>query len=160
MSHNLKLVSLCGAIICGMWVEAQAAEMITLNVDRSQVMTLSGTPGAVVVGNPAIADVSINGNNLFLHGRLFGQTNLMILDQKGKLMLNYDLSVGNTADTTIGIYKAGMRYSYTCAPDCNAQVQTGDAEGYFTATVQQNQKKLEIGTGSKSAEAQAPAAPQ
>ena len=61
-------------------------------------MSLPTAPGAIVIGNPSIADVSIQGQNIFIHGRSFGQTNLIILDLQGNQVANFDLMVKHTAE--------------------------------------------------------------
>ena len=147
---------------------AQATEVLAVESDRSIVLTMPASPGAVIIGNPSIADVSVNADKLFVHGRAFGQTNLIIMDLQGNEIMHYDLVVRNSAESVVAVYgpgdqfKAGgpTRRSYTCLPNCEAQFQIGDEEKFFSTTIGQAQDKLKFGTGNQSAEAAAPAAPQ
>ena len=147
---------------------AQAAEVLAVESDRSIVLTMPASPGAVIIGNPSIADVSVNADKLFVHGRAFGQTNLIIMDLQGNEIMHYDLVVRNSAESVVAVYSPGAqlgtvgpaRRSYTCLPNCEAQFQIGDEVTYFSTTIKQAEDKLKLGTGNESAEAAAPAAPQ
>lgn len=140
---------------------ANAAQLLAVETDKSQMISVSTAPGAVIIGNPAIADVSLQGTKVFVHGKGFGETNLVILDLDGNQIGNFDVVTRHAADSSLAVFKGTERFSYTCMPNCEAQLQVGDNEGYFTDSVAKElQKKMEIATGSKSAEAAAPAAPQ
>src|SRR5262245_57560962 len=78
------LVSLIAALVNISLVTAAAAESdITVYADQAKILKLNGRPASVVIGNPMIADVSIQGEVLAVHGRHFGNTNLIILDHQG-----------------------------------------------------------------------------
>ncbi len=173
MIKSLKCCGLAGvvlssALLLSMGGNANAAEVLAVESDRSIMVTLPASPGAIVIGNPSIADVSVNGDKLFLHGRGFGQTNLIVMDLNGNKIMDYDLVVRNSAESVVAVYAPGgflgttgpIRRSYTCLPNCEAQMQVGDALDHFSATFSQNTDKLKLGTGSTTAEAAAPAAPQ
>jgi Pilus formation protein N terminal region len=173
MIKSLKCCGLAGVVLSSAFLSsmggnANAAEVLAVETDRSMMLTLSASPGAIVIGNPSIADVSVNGDKLFLHGRGFGQTNLIVMDLNGNKIMDYDLVVRNSSQSTVAVYTPGTvfggdgpgRRSYTCLPNCEAQMQVGDDDSYFTRTLTQNSVKLKLGTGSQTAEAAAPAAPQ
>ena len=173
MKKSLRICGLAGVVLLSaqmlqMGGVASAAEVIAVETDRSIMMNLPASPGAIVIGNPSIADVSVNGDKIFLHGRGFGQTNLIVLDLDGKKIMDYDLVVRNSADSVVAVYSPGgfynsdgpTRRSYTCLPNCEAQFQVGDDTSFFNNTISQTGDKLKLGTGSQTAEAAAPAAPQ
>jgi Pilus formation protein N terminal region len=141
---------------------ACAGQVLTIEVDESQMLTLPTPPGAIIIGNPSIADVSVQGQQIFIHGRGFGQTNLTILDLQGNQIASFSVMGKHTQESAVAIYKGGVnaRYSYSCAPLCEPELQTGDNEVYFGNTAAQTSKKFELATGNKTAEAEAPAAPQ
>jgi hypothetical protein len=149
--------------------QAHAGEQrIYLEVDESQMLTLPSSPGTIVIGNPAIADVSIQGKQIFLHGKGFGQTSLTILDLEGNQLAAFVLSTTHSQDDSVFVYKAHLalndgqafRYSYSCTPKCEAEIQPGDELKFNNTLVEQTTKKFEMATGNKNAEAQAPQAPQ
>jgi hypothetical protein len=140
------------------------AQKLYLEVDESQMLTLPAAPGTIVIGNPAIADVSIQGKQIFLHGKGFGQTSLIILDLEGNQLASFSLATTHNQDDSVFVYKAGLggtnRYSYTCAPKCESEVQIGDQDDFNKQMREHSTGKFEMATGNKNAEAQAPQAPQ
>jgi len=70
-----------------------AAQELVVKTDQTQLISISGTPGTVVIGNPSIADVTVHGNKLFVHGRAFGSTSLIILDENGNQLSALDITV-------------------------------------------------------------------
>jgi Pilus formation protein N terminal region len=140
--------------------QATAGQLLTVEVDQSQVLTLPSTPGAIVIGNPSIADVSIQGQQIFIHGRGFGQTNLTILDMQGQQIANFDVVGKHTQVSNVALFKGSDRYSYSCATFCEAEIQVGDKLEHVTGLLSQASGKIELATGNKTAEAAAPQAPQ
>jgi Flp pilus assembly secretin CpaC len=146
--------------LCAGATVASAGQFLEIQADESKMITLTGAPGAVILGNPSIADVSIDGNRVFLHGRGYGQTSLLILDANGTELASFDLAIKHTQVSNVAVFKGVDRYSYSCAPYCETELQIGDYAEQFKTLAEQWQKKTEIATGSKTAEAKAPAAPQ
>jgi Pilus formation protein N terminal region len=165
---GLAGVVLSSAFLLSMGGNANAGEVLAVESDRSIMVSLPASPGAIVIGNPSIADVSVNGDKLFVHGRGFGQTNLIVMDLNGNKVMDYELVVRNAAESVVAVYTPGvtfggsgaLRRSYTCLPNCEAQMQVGDDNVFFSNTLIQNSEKLKLGTGNQTAEAAAPAAPQ
>ena len=153
-------LSFVAAAMVSLTTVAAYGEAIVLQTDKSQLLTLSAEPGTVVVGNPSIADVSINGKQIFLHGHAFGDTNLLILDAQGNQIANFDVTVTQNNNSSLVVYKAGARISYTCAPNCEATLQVGDETGHMQTIIADAQKKAEFATGKSTVEATAPKAPQ
>jgi hypothetical protein len=117
-------------------------------------------PGTVVVGNPSIADISINGNQVFVHGKGYGNTNIIILDTKGNQLANFDVTVKQSTANAVTVYKGGSRYSLACDPICESNLQTGDDPDWFKDLASQQGAKSSLATGSETSEAAAPTAPQ
>ena len=143
----------------GMSAQAEI-QTLAVAVDESQILQLPAQPGAIIIGNPSIADVSIQGQKLFVHGRSFGQTNLIILDLQGNQIASFKL-VGQLAqDSLISVYRGHERFSYSCAGTCEANLQVGDDKDYAERIKKQMSDKFGLATGSETAEAKAPEAPQ
>ncbi len=148
-------------------VVTASAESVVLESDKTVMVSMAERPGTVVVGNPAIADVSINGKTIFLHGRGFGNTNIIVLDVTGQQLANFDVLIKQAQSEAVTILAARtgtglpiMRSSYQCAPTCEATLQIGDNADYFKLISEENKAKNELATGSKTAEAEAPSAAQ
>ena len=136
-----------------------AAQELVIKTDQTQLISISGTPGTVVIGNPSIADVTVHGNKLFVHGRAYGSTNLIILDENGNQLSALDVTVMLGGENNLQIYKAGARFSYVCAPLCEGTLQSGDAADYFGDISKMDAKKSGTAQGKASTEQEtAPAA--
>ena len=126
---------------------AFAAQELIIKTDQTQLIDVSGNPGAVVVGNPSIADATVHGSKIFVHGRAYGSTNLIILDQNGNQLASLDVTVQLGGVNNLAVYKAGARYSYVCAPVCEATLQAGDNPDWFNDIAKMNGKKSGAATG-------------
>ena len=138
---------------------------LVLETDQTQMLAVTTDPGTVVVGNPAIADVSVNGRQIFLHGHSFGETNVMVLDVNGNQLANFAVTVTHNTDNMVAVFWANpnhgaTRYSFSCAPYCNSDLQPGDDHNYFQAIIRDSNDKYSFATGKKAADAAPPAAPQ
>ncbi len=139
---------------------AMAAQELIIKTDQTQLIDISGTPGAVVIGNPSIADATVHGNKIFVHGRAYGSTNLIILDQNGNHLYSFDVTVQQGGLNNLALYKAGARFSYVCAPNCEGTLQSGDQAGWFAEISKMDTKKTGIATGKSSADSEAAPAAQ
>lgn len=141
MTLFLRILAFCSAeAMCfglGMSATAQAAQEIVLNTDRSQIITLDKAPATLVLGNPSVADVTLNGNTLYLHPRGYGVTNLILLDDNGKKTGDYVLRVIFEDAYSVSMYSPGGRRTYSCRKDCEPTLQVGDNPGFFGQYISQ-----------------------
>jgi hypothetical protein len=133
---------------------AAAATDLILTVDQAKLLAVSGDPGTIVVGNPNIADVTVQGRQVFVHGRNYGTTNMIIFDRDGNQLAALEVTVTMGGNHNLSVYRAGGRNSYTCAPQCEITLQVGDANEFFDNTSKQMTGKTGLATGTA---AQAPA---
>lgn len=115
------------ALIISFALPARASEVLTIYSDHSKLIALSKRPATVIVGNPSIADVTLDGDRLFLHGRGFGNTNLTILDDDGRAIGDYEVYVALQETNSATVFKNGARQSYSCAGDCQPTLTVGDS---------------------------------
>lgn len=159
----MKITNCLAAIGLGLNLTAGvslAAEPLTLLTDQTQLLPISGNPGTVVVGNPSVADVTLQGQYVFLHGRAFGTTNIIILDQAGNALKDFEVTVRKGASNDVTMFKAGQQYSYVCAPECESTLHMGDQKDYFAFLLKEAQAKSSMATGKASSEADEPAPAQ
>ena len=123
------------------------AATFTVNVDQAQIMRLPDKVATIVIGNPLIADASLqSGGILVVTGKGYGSTNLLAMDRAGKIVLDTTVQVvGPTGGDLVVVYKGVARESYSCAPECSRRSTLGDDNRYFTETLGQ------IGTRSNQA---------
>lgn len=129
----------------GMLVTAQAAprgEAVIVKVDHAKIVRLPAKAQTVIVGNPAIADVSVQRNGVMIvTGKSYGVTNLIALDAAGTLLAESQLSVGAADEAVVTVQRGMERESYSCTPQCQPSMQIGDAQDYFGKTLGQAQAR-------------------
>ena len=135
---------------------AWGASDIVIQADQAKIIAVSGQPGTVVVGNPSIADVTVQDNMVVLMGRNYGVTNLIILDRQGNQLAALDVTVQITDKNAVHVFKAGGRMSLVCAPVCEQTLQVGDDPARaFEPLVKEIQTKNDMASGSASSAAKA-----
>jgi Flp pilus assembly secretin CpaC len=123
----------------------QSATMIT--VDQAMILRLSAPAGAIVVGNPGIADATVmDATTLVITGRSYGTTNLIVLDENG-VLLTQELITVLPATDQVTVYRRSTRETLSCNPICAPTLNVGDADGTFGTTTQQIQARAAIATG-------------
>lgn len=110
---------------------------VTITLDQAQVMKLPDGVATLVVGNPLIADVSIqSGGMVVLTGKGYGVTNLVALDRSGAVLEQKTIQVQSARDSVV-VYRGVERESYSCTPKCERRITLGDNMDYFGATLGQ-----------------------
>jgi hypothetical protein len=116
------------------------ADSIEVGLDQAQVMRLPSGVATIVIGNPLIADGSLQAGNLMVvTGKGYGTTNLMALDRSGRVLMDKEITVtGPRQADLVTVYKGIERESYSCAPKCSPRITTlGDSNAYFGNTLGQ-----------------------
>jgi Flp pilus assembly secretin CpaC len=127
---------------------AGAAEAITVALDQATITKLPERASTIVIGNPLIADVSVQpGGLLVVTGKGYGATNLIALDRAGAVLTERSIQVIGAQDTVVVVYRGANRESYSCAPDCERRITLGDSPDFFAVTLGQ--------TATRAAQAQA-----
>ncbi|NVN87627.1 MAG: pilus assembly protein N-terminal domain-containing protein [Rhodopseudomonas sp.] len=117
---------------------AETADTIAVNVDQAKLIKLPDHISAVVVGNPLIADVTMQpGGMIVVTGKGYGATNVIAMDRGGKVVVDRIIQVEGPTDQVLTIYRGVNRESYSCMPICQRRVTLGDSEGYFKSTIEQ-----------------------
>jgi len=136
----IALGAVAVAIAATVAVRAAAAADETLNItlDQAKVVRLPDRVGTVVIGNPLIADVSVQtGGVMVVTGKGYGTTNIIALDRTGAILLNQAIQVSGPRDNVVVVYRGIDRESYSCTPNCERRIALGDTPAYFDATLSQ-----------------------
>jgi Pilus formation protein N terminal region len=146
MSRISKIAA--GALSLSLILSAAArAEELVIKSDETQLVKVPGAIGTIVIGNPSIADATLENGNLFVQGKAFGSTNMIVLDVTGNQIANYSVTVQLGGNNNVALFSAGQRYSYVCAPLCEAAMQPGDPNKYVTDLVGLNEAKGNLAKG-------------
>jgi len=104
---------------------------ISVKVNMARILRIGSPAATVVVGNPGVADVTIQDpQTLILTGKSYGQTNMIVLDAKGNPIADTLVEVVQPQADLVTVFSAGQRITVTCSPTCQPTVMVGDAPGY------------------------------
>ena len=114
------------------------ADTIAVNVDQAKLVRLPGKVATIVVGNPLIADVTLQpGGMIVVTGKGYGATNFVALDRGGEILVDRQIQVEGPSDRLVTVYRGVERESYSCMPLCQRRVTLGDSDAYFNNTMSQ-----------------------
>src|SRR5262245_24901437 len=117
---------------------APAADTLTVVLDHATITKMPENVSTLVIGNPFIADVTVQpGGLLVVTGKGYGTTNLIALDRSGAVLTERNIEVLGP-DNVVHLWRGTNRETYSCMPDCEPRIMLGDAAGYFGDTVGQN----------------------
>jgi Flp pilus assembly secretin CpaC len=139
------LVGLAAAIFAG---PALALDPIDVTIDFAKLVKLERPASTIVVGNPGIADATIEDETtLVLTGKAAGVTNLIVLDDEGQEITHALVRVSSDVRQLTTVFKAGQRQTYSCAPVCEQVISVGDAPAAFERATTQIQGRQQFATG-------------
>jgi len=111
---------------------------ITVAVDQAKLIKIPSRASTIVVGNPMIADVTLqNGGVVVVTGKGYGATNFIAMDRSGEVLVDRVIQVEGPSDRVVTVYRGVDRESYSCTPICQRRVTLGDGENYFKSTIDQ-----------------------
>lgn len=122
---------------------AAQADAVTVAIDSARILRLPERVATVVIGNPLIADASLQrGGVLVLTGKGYGATNLLALDRDGRVVLDKTVRVeGPAQGSLVVVYRGTDRESYSCAPQCEPRITLGDTDKYFASALRQTSSR-------------------
>jgi putative type II/III system pilus formation protein len=122
------------ATFAGSSVAPTAPATLAVTIDQAKVAQLPAGTRTLVVGNPAIADVTMlkGGGAMVVTGKGYGLTNLIALDAQGNIIDEKNIEV-EQAKSVLVVQRGDERESYWCNPLCMPTVQVGDDDKAFSA---------------------------
>ena len=111
-------------------------ETIMVFLDQARLMQLPDRAANVVVGNPLIADLSIQPGGLtVITGKSYGITNFIVTDKGGAVLMEKTVEVSGLGDKTVVVYRGADRETYSCTPSCSRRLTLGDMPEFFEKTL-------------------------
>ena len=93
---------------------ADSAVTISVIVDQAKLVKLPDRVSTIVVGNPMIADVTLqNGGILVVTGKGYGATNFIAMDQTGQILMDQQIQVSGPTDQLVTVYRGVERETYS-----------------------------------------------
>lgn len=109
-------------------LQAQADAGIDVVMNQAKIVKLSRAADTIVIGNPAIADASVqDATTLVLTGKGFGVTNLVVLDADGNPVIDEQISVSRQSASSVRVYRRAEIQTLSCTPYCESSYKS-DAE--------------------------------
>ncbi len=132
---------------CGHQASAEESDArFTVEVDKAKILRLPRAASAVIIGNPAIADASVHdGRTLLITGKIFGATNIIVLDGRGNTVIERDIQVRAPQMAAITYYRGGAQRTFTCAGYCELSPSVGDDPDVFDRLMVQQKGKSDQG---------------
>ena len=149
-SQRFALRSLVAGIL--LWPAVSLAapdpDRIAVYVDQAKLVKLPAKVSTIVVGNPLIADVTLqSGGIIVVTGKGYGATNFIAMDRNGEVLVDRQIQVEGPTDQMVTVYRGVERESYSCMPICQRRITLGDGGEYFKATMDQAGSLSSTATG-------------
>lgn len=135
---------LAGAAFAGL----SQAQQLSVEASKTVPVRLSASASSVIIGNKNIADVAVHNERLvFVTGKSFGTTNLLIYDRSGREIYNSEIMVTTNSSNLLTINRAGLSQTYDCSPVCRSTLGIGDDPAYFDRLMQQQLQTKALSEG-------------
>lgn len=124
---------------------AAHAGHVTVEAGKAKAIKLTTNADSVIIGNPNIADVAVHNDTLlFVTGKSYGTTNLMIFDSKGNTIHSSDVIVTANTSRWVSVKRAGDNFTYDCSPTCRPTLSPGDNPGHYERVGEQLMMQKEL----------------
>ena len=124
---------------------AAHAGPFTVESNKTKPLYLNSDAASVVIGNEGIANVAVHNEKLlFITGKTFGTTNLMVFAADGTMIYSSDVVVTSNSANLVTVNRAGENYTYDCAPSCRGVISVGDAPEQYNRTFEQVKQLQEL----------------
>ncbi len=153
LSRPSLLILLClVSIAVPVRQEARAGDLM-VRYDQSQLIRLPRPASEVIIGNPSIADVTIQGGNLLVvTGKTFGITNVIALDAQRNVIQDQRVIVERDDQRMVVLYRGALRESYSCTPSCSPTITVGDESAFFETIAKHAQRKAGVSSAAAAAD--------
>ena len=136
------------AALMGVSASAATAADLIVRYDQSQLLRLPRPATEVIIGNPSIADVSLqDGNLLVVTGKTFGITNIIALDGEHNIIQDQRVMVERDDRRVVNLHKGSTRFTYSCTPNCEPTLTIGDDKSFFDSVRGANSTKTKFSEG-------------
>jgi len=125
----VTLIALAGTVTCLLGsVRPAHAEALVVPLDHSTRLRVAGAASSVVVGNPSVADVTVvDSHTLFVSGRGYGVTDVVVLDGTGRTLFSTEVVVGVAHTGRVSVWRGPTRVDMACTPSCQPSIRSGGA---------------------------------
>lgn len=109
---------------------ALAGGDVDVELHASKRLMINGSAANVIIGDSKIADVTlVDSHSVVLTGHHYGRTNVIVLDSKGRALLDAHISVTPPEEARVTVYRGDANTELTCTPHCRRPASEGDNAG-------------------------------
>jgi hypothetical protein len=109
---------------------------ISVKVNMARILRINAPAATVIVGNPGVADVTIQDpQTLVLTGKSYGQTNMIVLDDAGDPIADTLIEVVQAQADLVTVYLGGARTTLACSPVCQPTIMLGDDPAFSSEAI-------------------------
>jgi Flp pilus assembly secretin CpaC len=117
------------AAVCVFASSAAHARDIRVALDQAFPIRLAEAAEGVAIGNPTIAGVSVqNDRFLFVTGRSYGSTNLVVVGANGRVLYSGRIVVTPDETDVVMVTRGNETARLECTPLCRPRPDIGDGE--------------------------------
>ncbi|GAM98418.1 similar to secretin RcpA/CpaC [alpha proteobacterium U9-1i] len=123
-----KLAGITAAIAAIAFATSAAAQDVVVALDQAFPIRLAAPAQGVAIGNPSIAGVSVqNDQFLFVTGRSYGTTNLVVVGEGGRLLYSGRVTVTPDERNVVMVTRGTQNSArMECTPICRPRPDIGD----------------------------------
>lgn len=100
---------------------------VNVEIDGTTRVQLRGAASSVVVGNPAIADVTVtDANTLFIVGKGYGTTEVVVVDEIGRTLFQSPVVVSAPQSGQVRVWRGARVTEMACGASCAPSVRSVD----------------------------------
>lgn len=143
LSGALKRASLAIGVLLS--PNLAAAEDLIVQYDQARLLRLPEPAANIIIGNPSIADVTLQSSELLIiTGKTFGVTNIIIMDKNDKIILSQRLMVKSDDQKVVSLQRGISTTTFACMPKCEPMLKVGDEPNHFSEVAKAGQQKMKI----------------
>ncbi len=143
LSGALKRASLAIGVLLSPTLAT--AEDLIVQYDQVRLLRLPEPAANIIIGNPSIADVTLQSAELLIiTGKTFGVTNMIIMDKNDKIILNQRLMVKSDDQKVVSLQRGISTTTFACMPKCEPMLKVGDEPNHFSEVAKAGQQKMKI----------------
>jgi Flp pilus assembly secretin CpaC len=143
------LAKSCALVLAGtLFATSAVAAQLSVEANKTIPVRIAGSAASIVLGNKNVADVAVHDEHLiFITGKTFGTTNLMIFNKAGDQIFSTEVVVTVNSSNLVTVNRSGQSFTYDCAPECRSVMSIGDQVDYFDSMLTQQKSAQDLNSG-------------
>ncbi len=143
-----KAAALAVALSSALLAAPTKADEFMVQYDQAKLVRLPEPAANIIIGNPSIADVTLQSSTLLvITGKTFGVTNLIVLNADDRIILSERLMVQADEQKVVSLNRGGSTTTYNCVPKCEPVIKIGDEANHYQGIVRSAEQKMKISEG-------------